>query len=98
MDQWFDRNKLRWLKDSVQATRKHLDRCVRGTDMQQLPEQVERHTLAMVFQEAPQRATTPPGAGRLLPSKEEGPPPFELVDEEPDPEELKYVPSHLHHK
>ena len=66
--------------------------------MQQLPEQVERHTLAMVFQEAPQRATTPPGAGRLLPSKEEGPPLFELVNDKPDPEELKYVPPHLHHK
>ena len=54
--------------------------------------------MAAVFNGDPQRAAVPPHKGRSLPDGEESPPEFHLADDEPDPEELKHVPSKLHHR
>jgi hypothetical protein len=83
----------------VDKTKAHLNKCIADApDLVSLPKEATHRLVAAVFNRDPQRAAVPPHKGRSLPDREESPPEFHLADDEPDPKELKHVPSKLHHR
>jgi hypothetical protein len=98
-DDWYNHRGILWVKAWVDRTKAHLDKCIADApDLVGLPEEATHRLVAAVFNGDPQRAAVPPHKGRSLPDGEESPPEFHLADDEPDPEELKHVPSKLHHR
>lgn len=95
---WFQRQGLLWLKVlSLQIT-KTLERCLEGhPELDWLPAETSRRVIASVHSTPAQRASPYSGKPRGVPDGY-GQRPRELQGDEPDSEELQYVPQKLHHK
>jgi hypothetical protein len=58
---WYNQQGLGWLKQWVDNIESHLKRCVGNhPELQAVPSEAKRHTVATVFNQAPRRATGAP--------------------------------------
>ena len=96
---WFDRHGLLWLKNKTLEILDHLKNCVQDAPhLAWLPEEAARRMVASIREAPPQRATLPPGTPRTPPEDGVEDPLGQPEDDQPDADELQYVPEKLHHK